>query len=202
MKVRLILSLTLLLLLPMIVISQEQTAPQMTPEQQKMMEEWAKYANPSEIHQKLMTYAGTYSVAGKVRMDAASEYMPSSANCVKESVLSGRWLHEHCEGPGMMGMPPFEGMGLLGYNNYTKKYELYWFDNMSTMGFPMTGTANAAGNVITLKGSYEDPLTKKTRKARWVLTIQDANTQKLEFYDTDPTGKEYLGGELNYTRKS
>jgi hypothetical protein len=201
MKTSLILSLTLLLLIPLVAFSQEQTM-QMTPEQQKMMQEWAKYANPSDVHQKLTAIAGTYSVAGKMRMDAASEYTNTSATCVKETALGGRWLHEHCEGPGMMGMPPFEGMGLLGYNNYTKKYELYWFDNMSTQGFPMTGTANAAGNVITLHGSYEDPMTKKMRKARWVLTLTDANTQKLEFYDTDPSGKEYLGGELSYTRKS
>lgn len=201
MRTRFILSLTLIFLFPFVVLSQEQQ-PQMSPEAQKMMQEWMKYAQPSEVHKKLMAIAGTYSISGKTRMDAASAWMETTATCEKKSVLGGRWISENCSGPGTGGMPPFEGMGLLGYNNYKSQYEMFWFDNMSTMGFILSGKSDAAGKVITLTGSYEDPITKKNRKTRWVLTIQDANRQKLELYDTDPTGKEYLGGELNYTRKS
>jgi hypothetical protein len=186
--------------MPILANSQQQTTP-MSPEAQKMMEEWMKYATPGDQHKKLMALDGTYDVKGRSRMDPNSPYMDTTATCEKEASLGGRWLKEHCQGPGMGGMPPFEGMGMLGYNNYKSKYDMYWFDNMSTMGFVLTGTADANGKIITLLGSYEDPLTKKMRKTRWVLTVQDTNHQKLEIYETDPEGKEYLGVELNYTRK-
>jgi hypothetical protein len=201
MRTILILSVTFTFLIPILGNSQQQTST-MSPEAEKMMQEWMKYATPGEQHKKLMALAGTYDVKGKSRMDSSSPFMDTTASCEKEATLEGRWLNEHCQGPGMGGMPPFEGMGLLGYNNYKSRYEMFWFDNMSTMGFILNGTADASGKIITLSGSYEDPLTKKMRKTRWVLTVQDANHQKLELYETDISGKEYLGVELNYTRKS
>jgi hypothetical protein len=100
-----------------------------------------------------------------------------------------------------MGFPPFEGMGMMGFNNYSKEYEFFWFDNMSTMAFALKGTSDAAGKVITMTGSYPDPITKKSKKVKWVWTIQDANHHKLELFDTDSKGKEFLTAEIDYTRK-
>jgi Protein of unknown function (DUF1579) len=181
---------------------QPQTAPQMSEETKKMMEVWMQMATPAAQHKQLMTLAGDYNVSSKFRMEAGGPLTESSATCSKKSALGERWLMEHCNGESMAGMPPFEGMGMLGYNNYTKQYEMFWFDNMSTMGFILKGTADPAGKIITVKGTYEDPASKKVKKARWVLTISDENQHKLEIYDTDNRGKEYLGAELNYTRKS
>jgi hypothetical protein len=183
------------------VYSQQQSAPQMSEEQKKMMETWMKLGTPGEAHKRITALAGNYNVTTKTKMDSESPSMESTATCEKESVLGGRYVREHCSGPGTGGMPPFEGMGLLGYNNYTQQYEMFWFDNMSTMGWVLKGNADAAGKVITLNGSYEDPMTKKMKKSRWVLNILDTNKQKLEIYDTDAKGKEYLGAEINYTRK-
>ncbi|HEY4491918.1 MAG TPA: DUF1579 family protein [Acidobacteriota bacterium] len=192
-----------ILLLPFAAISQEQTqtAPQMSEETKQMMEVWMKMATPGAEHKQLMTLAGEYKIASKFRMEPGGPLTDSTAQCEKKAVLGDRYLMEHCNGEAMAGMPPFEGMGLLGYNNYTKQYEMYWFDNMSTMGFVLKGKADATGKVITVKGTYEDPASKKMKKTRWVLTIQDANTHKLELFDTDSKGKEFLGAELHYTRK-
>lgn len=195
----------LMLLLPLIALAQDQTqtAPQMSPETQKMMEVWMKMATPGPEHKELMTLAGQYDIVSKFRMEPGAPLQESKGSCEKKAVLGDRYIQEHCNGEAMGEMPPFEGMGMLGYNNYTKQYEMYWFDNMSTMGFVMKGKADASGKVITAKGTYEDPATKKMRKARWVWTIEDANKHKLEIFETDPKGgKEYMGAEINYTRKS
>jgi Protein of unknown function (DUF1579) len=191
--------LLLILILPLAGISQEQ--PQMTEESKKMMEVWMKYAMPSEAHKKIMAMAGSYSITSKSRMDPVSPFMESSGTCEKKAVLGDRWIQEHCNGTAMANMPPFEGFGMMGYDNYKQQYEMHWFDNMSTMGFTMKGTADAAGKVITMKGTYEDPMTKKTKTGRWVWTIMDANKQKLELFDQDKAGKEFLSTEINYTRK-
>lgn len=192
--------LVMFLILPVAAYSQ-QSGPQMSEETKKMMDTWMKLGTPGEVHKTITALAGNYSITAKSKMDPESPFMENTATCEKEAVLGGRYLHEHCSGPGAGGMPPFEGMGLLGYNNYTKQYEMFWFDNMSTMGWVLKGNADAAGKVITLKGSYEDPLTKKMKKSRWVLSIQDASKQKLEIFDTDNKGKEFLSAEINYTRK-
>lgn len=196
-----IVSVLLMMFLPLVAYSQQQTMPQMSEETKKMMDAWMKLATPGDAHKRIMALAGSYSVAGKMKHDATSPFMDTTASCEKKASLGYRYVFEHCSGPGEGGMPPFEGMGMLGYNNYTKQYEMFWFDNMSTMGWVLKGTADSAGKVITLNGSYEDPVSKKMKKARWVLTIQDANKHKLEIFDTDSSGKEFLGAEINYTRK-
>lgn len=192
--------LAMILLLPIAVYSQ-QTGPQMSEETKKMMETWMKLGTPGEAHKSITALAGTYNVAARSKMDPESPFMENTATCEKESVLGGRYLSEHCSGPGSNGMPPFEGMGMLGYNNYTKQYEMFWFDNMSTMGWVLKGNADAAGKVITMKASYEDPVTKKMKTSRWVLTIIDANKHKLEIHDMDAKDKEFVSAEVNYTRK-
>jgi hypothetical protein len=189
------------ILLPFVAFSQDQAAPQMSEETKKMMEAWSKLAMPGEQHKQLMTLAGTYKVKSRFKMDPAGPFVDSGATCEKKAVLGDRYISEHCNGESMMGMPPFEGMGMLGFNNYTKQYESFWFDNMSTMGFAMKGTADAAGKTITVKGSYEDPVSKQQRLSRWVWTIQDANQHKLEIYETDSKEREYLSAELMYTRQ-
>jgi hypothetical protein len=200
MKLANVSTLILLLCLPVASFSQE-GAPQMSEETKKMMEVWMQYAAPGEAHKNLMALAGSYNIATKSRFEPNGPFVESKGTCEKKAVLGDRYLSEHCNGEAHLGFPAFEGLGMMGYNNYKKQYEMFWFDNMSTMAFVLEGTADASGKVISAKGSYEDPMTKKNKKARWVWTIQDSNNHKLELYDIDNTGKEFLSAEINYIRK-
>ena len=44
---------------------------------------------------------------------------------------------------------PFEGMGIVGYDNLLKKFVSVWIDNMGTGLMPGTGTYDAATKTYT-----------------------------------------------------
>jgi hypothetical protein len=52
------------------------------------------------------------------------------ATCTNTMILGGRYQQSMIKG-NMMGMP-FEGMGLLGYDNAQKLFYSTWVDNMGT----------------------------------------------------------------------
>jgi hypothetical protein len=167
MKIRPFLYLLSILFLSVIAFAEDQTqtAPQMSAETQKMMEVWMKMATPGPQHKDLMALAGEYDIVSRFRMEPGAPLQESNGSCEKKAVLGDRYIQEHCNGEAMGEMPPFEGMGMLGYNNYTKQYEMYWFDNMSTMGFVMKGKADASGKVITARGNVRRSGYKKDEKS-------------------------------------
>ena len=114
--------------------------------------------------------------------------------------MGGRYMQESVEG--MMDEIPFKGMGIVGYDNYAEKYFSFWIDNMSTMFFLQTGTANEDGSVITMEGTYDDFITgQKNKKSKTVIKVVDKNKRVMDMYDTTPDGQEYKSMELTYTRK-
>lgn len=95
---------------------------------------------------------------------------------------------------------PFNGIGVMGYDNHTKKYVSTWMDSMSTGIFFMEGTASADGKTITQKGQYDDPMEGRM-KLRGVTKVVDNNTEIFEMYSTGKKGKEIKMMEITYTRK-
>ena len=101
----------------------------------------------------------------------------------------------------MDGMP-FRGMGIVGYDNFAKKYNSLWIDNMSTMFFLQTGTASEDGKLITMEGTYDDIFTGvKNKVSKTIIRVKDNNSRVMEMYDSTPDGEEYMSMELTYTRK-
>ena len=94
----------------------------------------------------------------------------------------------------------FTGIGVTGYDNYTKKYVSTWMDSMGTGIFRMEGTGSADGRTITQKGSHEDPMQGRMNH-RAVTKIVDDNTEVFEMYNTGKDGKETKMMEITYTRK-
>ena len=104
-------------------------------------------------------------------------------------VMDGRFLKQRCKGE-MMGKQ-FEGMGITGYDNTSKKYTSTWLDNMATTLHVMEGTAGDA-KTITQQGEYTCPM-RGRMKLRSVLKIIDDHTHIFEMYGTDENG----GQEVN-----
>jgi hypothetical protein len=100
------------------------------------------------------------------------------------------------------GMGPFNGIGIYGYDNATKKFVSTWLDNFST-GM-MNGTGKLSNNGKTLEWKYTGycPIAKKQIVMREIDTEVDENTQKIEMFGPDPkTGKEFQTMEIVLTRK-
>jgi hypothetical protein len=178
-------------------ISDEKKAPSQE-DMQKMMEMYTKLATPGEPHKQMASMAGTWTTKTKSWMDPTQPPMESTGTCEQKVLLDGRFLQQECSGD-MMGQK-FNGIGLMAYDNFTKKYKATWMDSMGTGLYVFEGTASADGKTINMTSDWEDPI-EGPIKVRTVTKIIDNNNQVFEMYGTGKTGKEMKMMEMTYTRK-
>ena len=95
---------------------------------QAMMDKYKKLATPGEPHNQLATLAGSWNTKTKEWMDPNKPPMESTGTCEEKMMLDGRFLQQECAGD-MMGQP-FTGIGMIGFDNYTKKYVSTWMSSM------------------------------------------------------------------------
>lgn len=175
--------------------------PEMSPEMMKMMQAWGEYMTPGEPHALLARQVGTWHMKSKMRMDPGAPFEESEGTTEIKSIMGGRYFLQHVSGPGMGGSPvPFEGMNLMGYDNFKKKHFFCWIDNMGTGLFIGEGEASADGKTITYFAEGPDLVTGKTKKVRGVNRFTSDDAYSFEMYDWTPDGKEYLGFTSEYTR--
>lgn len=168
----------------------------------KMMEEYMKIAAPGENHKLLNPLAGKWQAAGRFRMTPDAPWTESKSEADSEWVLGGRFLLQKVKGDPMMGMPqPFEGLGLMGYDNGKKKFIFSWADNMGTMIMAGEGSADSTGKTITFMSNCEDPMTKKPTSMKSVYKVESNDKYVLQMYQPAPDGKEFLAMEIVNTRK-
>ena len=165
---------------------------------QAMMEKFEKQGTPGEPHKRLASMEGSWNTKTKSWMEPNKPPMETAGTCEQKMILGGRFLKQKCSGD-MMGKT-FEGVGLTGYDNQTKKYTSTWMDSMSTTLHVMEGTSGD-DNTITQEGQYTCPI-RGEMKLRSVTKMVDRNTNIFEMYGTDKSGQEMKMMEITYTRKS
>ena len=180
----------------LVMAKEKKPEKQMDP--QAMMETYQKLATPGEPHKQLASLAGSWTTKTKSWMEPNKPPTESDGSCEQKMLLDGRFLHQECTGD-MMGQP-FTGIGVIGYDNHTKKYISTWMDSMGTGIYVMEGTASADGKTITQKGQYDDPI-EGHMKLRGVTKMMDDNTEIFEMYGTGKKGKEAKMMEITYRRK-
>lgn len=166
--------------------AQEGAPPEMTPEQQAMMEAWTKAMQPGEPHEKLAELAGEYEMTVKTWMDPNGEPEVTKGTARYEMIMGGRYLQETVEG-NMMDQP-FHGMGLTGYDNVKKKYWGAWVDNMSTGLTVGEGDYNADG-VLEMHSTYNDPLTGDAKTVRTTTVHRDDGSMLFEWFEPAEGGE-------------
>lgn len=165
---------------------------------QAMMEIYQQLATPGEPHKQLATLEGSWTTKTKSWMEPDKPPMETMGSCEQKLLLGGRFLQQECTGD-MMGQS-FTGIGVMGYDNHTKKYVSTWMDSMGTGIFFMQGTASADGTIITQTGSYNDPI-EGLMELRAVTRIVDDHTEIFEMYSTGKHGQDMKMMEITYTRK-
>jgi hypothetical protein len=163
-----------------------------------MMEAWSKAGALGPQHQAFAKQAGTWNQVVKMWMAPGAPPMETKSTATRELILGGRFLVEKVKGD-MGPMGPFEGHGMLGYNNLTEQYDYVWMDSMSTGMMISHGTAEADGT-ITLTGDYDDPITDAKTKTRTVTKMISDNEQKFEMYESKGGQPEAKTMEIVYTR--
>ena len=176
-----------------------QQEQQMSPEQQKAMEAWIKYATPGPSHKLLEPFVGSWNV--KTTWWEAPGAPPTVTTGTSENVwvLGGRFVHQTVTAE-MTGQP-FSGIGYTGYDNFKQKFVGTWMDSMGTMVMISSGSADASGKVLTFTAEMDDVVSGKSMTMREVIRVVDKNKHTFEMYGPDKSGKEFKTMEIVYTRK-
>ena len=164
------------------------------------MQACVEAGTPGENHAKLAECIGTWQGKNKMWMAPGTEPMMSESTTTISSMMDGRFTK--CEVAGEIpGMGPFNGFGIYGYDNVSKKYQSTWIDNCGTAIMTGTGELSSDGKTMTWNYNYTCPITKKATTMREVDRTTGKDTKTMEMYTIDPkSGKEYKMMEVAMTR--
>ena len=153
-------------------------------EYDQMMAAWMKYAEPGKHHEHLAPLVGEWDYTVKMWMYPGSAAEESTGTAESKWILDGRYLLQKMHGE--MGGKPFEGISLLGYDNFREEYVSLWIDSMTT-GFMLSrGTCDGTGKVITYTGTHDEIHTgqkdKYGKAMNWILgpDVQRYETDRKE----------------------
>lgn len=177
----------------------EENTASMNDEQAAMMEAWNAYRTPGEMHEMLAGDAGEWNAEITHWADPSAPPEKAKGTEVCKMVMGGRYLKISFKGE-IMG-EPYNGTGVMGYDNAKKEFFATWIDDMGTgimvtRGTPVSGEDNS----MEMKGTMVDPMTGNDMKVREVVTRIDENHRKMEMF-LEHGGKEMKTMEINYTRK-
>ncbi len=159
------------------------------------MARWMATIQPGEQHELLKTLEGEWVAS----MNVGGMESEGAATC--RSVLGGRFIMSEFKGD-MMGQP-WENISYLGYDRFKNKYIGCQMSTMGTNLLVMEGLLDMTGNVITLFGPMDEPMTGEHDKTvKYVYRFIDENTHVFEVHDLAIIPGETKVVEVKYTRKS
>ena len=162
------------------------------------MKLWMEYATPGKAHKMMADETGTWKCDMTFWEEPNGKPSNATSTANVKMIYGGRYQETDYKGT-MMG-EPFEGKATLAYNNASKEFTTTFIDNMGTGMMVATGKYDEATKKVELKGEMVSPLNGKKTPYREVYTFVDANTRKMEMYDTK-NGEEYKSMEITMTRK-
>lgn len=165
-----------------------------------MQKAWQEYATLTEPHKRMASEVGTWTEDLTFWM-SPEDNNPQKYTAIAQvkMILGGRYQEQKHTGR-MMGMD-FEGISTLAYNNASGEYTSTWVDNMGTGMMIASGKYDEASKSTTFNGEMVDPMTKKIKEFRQVVTIIDNDTQKMESFENAPDGTEFKSMEIMMKRK-
>jgi hypothetical protein len=161
-----------------------------------MMKAWQDYMTPGAMHELLAKGVGEWK--SEITSWMAPDMPPSTTEgkSVCESILGGRYFRTK-ETASFMDMP-FEGSGLSGYDNATKKFFNVWTDNMGTGLLITEGTYDEATKTFTYTGSGVGP--SGEYKVREIVTLIDDDHTMFTMYMEEGGNPEMKMMEIKYSR--
>ena len=162
------------------------------------MAKWTEYATPSEGHKVLDQLVGNWEYILKYWSSPDTPPEESTGTNDVKWIIGGRFLQMDVNGTSMG--QPFEGMGIMGYDNAKKEYVNTWIDSMGTGMMNATGSYDAETKTLTETGTYTDPM-EGQQTFKGVTKFIDEDNVTYEMYISGPEGKETRVMEINYTRK-
>jgi hypothetical protein len=166
------------------------------------LDEWSacvRLATPGAYHHALDPLVGRFKARVLSRPEPGAEPEETAGTVHNHWILGGRFLQSDFEGRAI-GMP-FEGVGILGFDNARRRYVATWIENTSTAIMPvMEGAADDSGKRIAVAGSMDDELTQQPVHVRQVWSIESDDRHRFEMWTTDANGVEFEALEIVFTR--
>ena len=163
-----------------------------------MQKAWMEYATPSSMQKMLAMADGNWKTDITFWMAPNTPPSTQVGACTNKMILGGRYQESRHTGD--MGGQPFEGIGIMGYDNARKIFFSTWIDNMSTGVMYLEGKHDDGSRSITMTGKTTDPMTGKEMSVREVLKWVDDNNQVMEMYIMQ-NGTEFKNMEIKLTRQ-
>ena len=179
--------------------SKEEVTAEAKPDSVTVAKAWTDYATPSKGHEMLAKDSGTWDAELTFWSPDNPQEMKSTATVTYKMIMGGRYQEGTYYGD-MFGMP-FEGRGMVAYDNATEEFVSTWIDNMGTGMMVTKGKYDEATKTSTFYGEMVDPVTKKAKKIKEVITYIDDNNQKMEMFDISEDGKEFKSMQVVSKRK-
>lgn len=173
-----------------------QEAQQMDPE---MMEAYMKLNAPNENHAFLKNFVGEWLVTATGWMEPGAEPIYSKGSAKAEMIFGGRFLKVALKGT-MFG-EPFEGIQIMGYDNYQKKTISFWIDTSSTAFYLTEGSREEGKKRIVETGVWQDPMGGEDMKVKLITTLISKDEYGLEMFMILPDGTEFKSMEYWATKK-
>lgn len=160
----------------------DQAAKKSAPPSAEEIERNMKEAStPGKEHEVLKQLAGNWSHESKFWMDPAGSPEVSKGKAVFKSIYGGRYLSSTYKGTAMG--QPFEGQGIIGFDNVGKKFFSTWIDSMNTMFMISEGSISADNKVLTFRSTMTCPMSRQPITSEDVITIVDKNNFKYEMFE-------------------
>lgn len=164
---------------------------------EKMMEKMMAMGQPGPYHDHLKVFEGSWKLTVK-HWQGAGEPEISEATARYEWILGGRFLRETVKGT--FRQEPFEGNGVLGYDNAKNQYCTVWCDNMGTGFYTSNGTCDESGKVFTFHSTHTNPVTGQDQKGKAVAKVINDDNIVYTMYMIDDAGNEHKSMEITYQR--
>ncbi len=145
--------------------------------QRKAMEE---YMTPGEMQKMLAELAGEWNQ--KVLFWTSPSVAPTveTSKCTISMIMGGRF--QKSVTTGKMKDMPFEGLGIIGCDNASKRFQSTWIGNYGTGIMYLQGVFDKKNNTIVLKGTTIDPITKKELATRESIKIIDKSQMIMDLF--------------------
>jgi hypothetical protein len=149
--------------------------------------------------QRLNALAGHWTVRQSMWTDPAKPPAIDVGEATLTPVLGGRHLRQDLRIDSPTGA--FRGLGYLGYDLATRRYDSLWMDVNFTGMILAHGSYDPSRRTYELTGAMPDPHhAGATLPLREVMRVPDADHFTYEYYEHHD-GREMLAVRLEYTRR-
>jgi hypothetical protein len=163
----------------------------------KVHEEYMKLHTPGKEHQLLQSWAGEYSIKGKMWMEPGKDPMEvhgwSNIRAVGTAFAHEKFTIVMPDNSKMWGE------GFFGFDNESKTFQTTWIGGWSTTQRTLSGTLDPKTQVMEFKCQYQCPITLKKINERINSTNNADGTMTMRMYMQLEGMPEMQSGEFVYT---